>query len=165
MISIKQNYFKIILLSLLFYSVGLSLYSFVREYQNRNEILKTNQSLELQLENISAKNKILIEEIAKKVAEISKIEDSYDTEKNVKFKLERIFKRLSFQQKITLISLNKLCIDHYIIVAKVDSNHQEVIESFTEILSHLGTVKQSDKHKNILYIDYIMEKNKGKNNG
>jgi hypothetical protein len=147
------------------YIVGLSLYSFVREYQNRNEILKTNQLLELQLENISAKNKILIEKIAKKVDEISKLEESYDTEKNVTLKLERIFKRLSLEYKLTLISLNKLCIDHYIIVAKVDSNNQEVIESFTKILSHLGRVKQSDKDKKILYIDYIMEKNKGKNNG
>jgi hypothetical protein len=165
MISIKQNHFKIILLSFLLYIVGLSLYSFLREYQNRNEILKTNQLLELQLENISGKNKILIEKIAKKADEISKLEESYDTEKNVTLKLERIFKRLSLEYKLTLISLNKLCIDHYIIVAKVDSNNQEIIESFRNILSHLGRVKQSDKNKNILYIDYIMEKNKGKNNG
>lgn len=164
MISIKHNHFKYILLSFLLYIAGLSSYSFWREYQNRNEILKKNQLLELQLENISVKNKILVAEIAKKVDEISKIEATYDTEKNVKLKLERIFKRLSFQHKLTLVSLNKLCIDHYIIVAKIDSNNQEVIENFIKILSHLGRVKQSDKNKNILYIDYIMEKNMRKNN-
>jgi len=164
MISIKQNHFKIILLSFLLYIGGLSVYFFLQEYQNRNEIRKINQALELQLENISVKNKVLVGEIGKKVDEISKIEATYDTEKNVQLKLERIFKKLSLQHKLTLMSLNKLCIDHYIIVAKVDSNNQEVIENFIKILSHLGTVKQSDKNKNILYIDYIMEKNMRKNN-
>ena len=159
MISIKNNHFKVLIIGLLTYIIGVGSYLIFHNYQQKNEILQKNKNLSFQLQEITNKNNMTIKQITQKVDEISKIEKNYDSQENIEIKLKRIFKRLSIKNTLTLVSLKKLCIDHYIIVTKLDSKNQESINNFKKILSHLGEVKQSNKDKSILYIDYIMEKN------
>ncbi len=161
MITLKDRYFKIIGSVLLLYILAMNGVNFYLQYQATIKMEEKIKKLQLELENSIKRNIVLVEEIKKKVNQITLIEKSYDTQENVEIKLKRIFKRLSLRDTITLQSINKICIDHYIIVARVDSNNQDIIENFRKILSHLGKVKQSDTNKNILYIDYIMEKNNG----
>lgn len=161
MITVRDSYVKIIGIILFIYIFGMGGISFYSNYQNQISIEKKITKLELDLKDIKKKNFALLNEIKSKIDQRTQLEKSYDTQENVEIKITRILKRLSLRDKITLQSLNKISIDHYIIVVNVETTNGDVIESFVKILSHLGAVKQSDSNKNILYIDFIMEKNNG----
>jgi len=161
MISIKNSYFKVATIILTFYIIGYSSLFLFIEYKNYQVNLVQLNSLELQLQNITKENRETILKIQQMIDEIAKVEKSYLSQDKVESKLKRVFLHLSFKYKLSLVTLGKLAINHYIIVAKVHSKDQEVIENFAQILSNLGKVKQSEKNHSILYIDYIMEKSNG----
>jgi hypothetical protein len=162
MISIKHNYFKIVVSLIFCYLIVYSSFYLFKANKTYQENMAEKNLLELKLQSIKQKNKETIAKITQTIEEIAKTEKSYDAQNIVESKLKKIFARLSFQYKISLFSLHKLAINHYIIVAKVDSNNQQVINDFVQVLSQLGSIKQSEKNRSILYIDYIMEKNNEK---
>jgi len=146
------NISKIVISTLVIYSALYITFRAMNYYKSYYEKEKLTNELQVKREEtITLKTKV---NEAKK--RIQNLEKSYITKEELEPKVKEIFKRMSLvDYQLNYIDVKKMCIDRYIIVARIHTESENGLKAAEGILSYLGEIKKSDKDESLYFVNYI----------
>ncbi len=154
----KHILFKISLYGffLLFLYSGIFL---VHSFYTQYKLAQINSQIESNLRLKKLENKNLSQRNKRLSIKIKSIKASYLTQKELEEKITGIYERMSLlNYNISLIKSQKMCINHYILVNQVSANTKEGTKEAFELLSFLGTTKQSSSNESIYFLDLVLDR-------
>lgn len=143
---------RTVLIGLIIYALLFILFKAISYFQSVKQKENLVRDIQIQKEQTEIlKNRA--NDVKKKIENLEKV---YIQKEELESKIKDIFQRMSFVDfQLNYVDARKMCVDRYIIVARVDYQSEKGLKAVEGILSYLGEIKKSENNENLYFVNYI----------